>query len=163
MLCDEYDDRDCKLEWKIVTRFYAVGVSVQGMTVFVLGTNSANTSAALCDYLETRAGADDVVHAVNSLHGRAETSSEDIRKGEDALNAVADRLDGRTSVEIHQLVQGNDPDEDLFRIANEFDADELVIGVRKRNPTGKVVFGSTAQRILLNSDRPMAVVPLDGV
>ncbi len=62
-----------------------------------------------------------------------------------------------------QFVRGNGPATDLLAHADAVDADELVIGVRERTPTAKVVFGSTAQRVLLRSNRPMAVVPLEGV
>ncbi|WP_318568600.1 universal stress protein [Salinigranum marinum] len=133
------------------------------MTTYVVGTHSVHTAATLCDYLGTRVGAGDTVVAVNSLSGGSATSSEDIRDGEDALNAVASRLGERCTVETHQYVRGNDPHEDLLEAVAEFDADELVIGVRKRNPTAKVVFGSTAQAILLNADVPIAVVPLVAV
>jgi nucleotide-binding universal stress UspA family protein len=64
-------------------------------------------------------------------------------------------------VETHQFVRGNDAAADILDYAEEVDADEILLGIRKRNPTAKVVFGSTAQKILLNSNRPMAVVPLE--
>ena len=130
------------------------------MTTYVVGTNSVHTSATLCDYLATRVGQGDTVVAVNSLRGGDDTSSQDARDGEDALNAVASRLGERCTVETHQYIRDNAPHEDLLAAVEEFDADELVVGIRKRNPTAKVVFGSTAQSILLNADVPMAVIPL---
>lgn len=43
----------------------------------------------------------------------------------------------------------------VVEYADEVDADYLVIGGRKRSPTGKAVFGSTTQSILLNSTVPV--------
>ncbi|MDS0299601.1 universal stress protein [Halogeometricum sp. S1BR25-6] len=131
------------------------------MTTYVLATNHVDTSAALCDYLLSRLDDGDTVHAVNSLPGGDETSGEDARDGEDALNVVASRLGGFAEVETRQFVRGNDAATDVLDYAEEVDADEILLGVRKRNPTAKVVFGSTAQKILLNSNRPMSVVPLE--
>lgn len=130
------------------------------MTTYVVGTQSVHTAATLCDYLQTRVGAGDTVVAVNSHRGGDDTSVEDIRDGEDALNAVVSRLGATCTVETHQYVRENRPEDDLLEAAEEFDADEIVIGIRKRSPTAKVVFGSTAQEVLLNSPVPMAVVPL---
>lgn len=137
--------------------------AVCDMTTFVLATNSVHTSAVLCDYLDERLREGDVVHAVNSLRGGDETSSDDIRDGEDALNTVASRLGGRVDVETHQLVRENSPAEDVIGYAENVEADEIVLGIRKRNPTSKVVFGSVAQDILLNANRPMVVVPRERV
>ncbi|WP_435183774.1 universal stress protein [Halobellus sp. EA9] len=130
------------------------------MATYVLATNHVDTSARLCDYLLDRVSRSDEVHAVNSLPGGDDTSSQDVRDGEEALNVISARLAGVTTVETHQFVRGNDPHTDVLEHADDVDADEIVIGIRKRNPTAKVVFGSTAQRILLHSNRPVAVVPL---
>jgi nucleotide-binding universal stress UspA family protein len=132
-------------------------------TTFVVATNSAEASAALCDYLDGRIGAGDAVHVVNSLRGGDATDSEDIRDGEDALETVSARLGAVATVETHQFVRGNEPVEDVLELVEEVDADELVFGVRKRNPTAKIVFGSVAQSLLLNANVPMAVVPLEAV
>jgi len=131
------------------------------MRTYVLGTDTVDTSAALCDYLDDRLDPEDTVHAVNSLRGGSRTDVESTRDGEDAINVVQSRLGARATVETHQFVRGNDPDEDLLAHAEAVNADELVVGVRKRNPTGKIVFGSTTQSVLLASSRPVAVVPLD--
>lgn len=104
-----------------------------------------------------------MVHVVNSHPGGDDTDSEDVRDGEDALNVVVSRLGDLVDVETHQYIRGNDAADDVLQCADEHDADEIVIGIRKRNPTSKIVFGSTAQDVLLHSNTPMAVVPLETV
>jgi nucleotide-binding universal stress UspA family protein len=130
------------------------------MTVYVVATDHVDSSARLCDYLIDRVGDGDVVHAVNSLPGGEATDTRDVRDGEEALNVIFSRLGGFTTVETHQFVRDNEPHEDVLQQASEVDADELVIGIRQRSPTSKIVFGSTAQRILRRVDRPVVAVPL---
>lgn len=51
-----------------------------------------------------------------------------------------------------------EPVEELTAFAETHDVEYLVIGGRKRSPIGKLVFGSTAQSILLNYDGPIVTV-----
>ncbi|MFC6787758.1 universal stress protein [Halobaculum halobium] len=133
--------------------------------LYVLATNSARTSEVLCEYLRDRLAPGDEVHAINSHVGGDQTSSEAIRDGEGALDAVADAFEdvADATVTTHQFVRGNDPGTDVLAYAEEVNADELVIGIRKRSPTAKVVFGSVAQDLLLESNRPLRVVPRETV
>lgn len=54
-----------------------------------------------------------------------------------------------------------EPVDELQSFSEEHDVEYLVIGGRKRSPIGKLVFGSTAQSILLNYDRPIVSVRID--
>lgn len=50
--------------------------------------------------------------------------------------------------------------EDIFDLVEDVDADELVVGIRKRSRTEKLL-GSVAEDILFNSEIPMRVIPRD--
>ena len=60
--------------------------------------------------------------------------------------------------EVRQLVRGNEPAEDLIAVAEEVDAEFIVIGLRRRTPVGKLILGSNAQRILLDAPWPVLAV-----
>lgn len=49
----------------------------------------------------------------------------------------------------------------IVDLATAVDADRVVVGGRKRSPTGKAVFGSTAQEVLLSSPCPVTFVRSD--
>jgi nucleotide-binding universal stress UspA family protein len=54
-----------------------------------------------------------------------------------------------------------DHGDEIVDLAEELDADLVIVGGRKRSPTGKAVFGSTAQEVLLESPCPVAFVRAD--
>jgi nucleotide-binding universal stress UspA family protein len=55
-------------------------------------------------------------------------------------------------------VRGMETGEDIVRIAEEKQATEIVIGIQKKSKVGKLLFGSTAQYIILNSSCPVVTV-----
>ena len=60
--------------------------------------------------------------------------------------------------EVRQVQQGGEPSEDLIAVAEEEDAEFIVIGLRRRTPVGKLILGSNAQRILLDASCPVLAV-----
>jgi len=50
-----------------------------------------------------------------------------------------------------------DPAERITAVAAEIDADLIALSGRKRSPTGKILFGSVTQSVLLSADRPVLV------
>ncbi len=51
-----------------------------------------------------------------------------------------------------------DPSEEILEMANEIEADRIIMAGRKRTPVGKVLFGSITQSVLLGSDVPVTVI-----
>jgi len=60
--------------------------------------------------------------------------------------------------DLRSLVRGNEPSVDLIDVAEETDADFIVIGLRRRSPVGKLFLGSQAQQILLDAPCPVLAV-----
>ena len=52
----------------------------------------------------------------------------------------------------------NDPARLLLDVAEEIDADLIVIGIRRRSPVGKLVLGSASQGVLLSAECPVLAV-----
>jgi len=96
---------------------------------------------------------------VNSHRGGREFDREDSVETEEDLEQVREEL-RRAGVdhEIRQLVRGMDPADDLVNVANEVEAEFIVIGLRRRSPVGKLILGSNAQRVLLDAPCPVLAV-----
>lgn len=94
---------------------------------------------------------------INSNRGGRDFDDESTKSAEAELRRFSDELEGEgLDLEVRQLVRGNEPAEDLIAVANETNAEMIVIGLRRRTPVGKLILGSNAQRILL--DAPCAVL-----
>jgi nucleotide-binding universal stress UspA family protein len=128
------------------------------MTRIVIGTDSAETSEKLCDYLHSRLDEEDEVHVLNSLHGG--NDEEMVAEGQQALSVFEERL-GQFDVETEQNTDASDPAHDILTAADDLDADEIAIGLtQKRSPAQKVLFGSNTQSVLMQTRHPVVGVPL---
>jgi nucleotide-binding universal stress UspA family protein len=98
---------------------------------------------------------------INSHRGGRDFDGDEAQRFETELQRIQNELESEgVEHEVRQLVRGNEPAEDLIAVANETDADLIVIGLRRRTPVGKLILGSNAQRILL--DAPCAVLAVKG-
>jgi nucleotide-binding universal stress UspA family protein len=74
----------------------------------------------------------------------------------DAVRRVMDVLD-EAGVEYHIQEDSGEVAQDIIDVADSVEADQIVLGGRKRSPAGKILFGSVTQEVLLNTDRPVTV------
>lgn len=107
---------------------------------------------------EVRLRGSDLV-VVNSVRSD-ESDPEWVRKTDADLAAVRERLDDAgIDYEVRrQTDDGHGAADELVAIAEEVGADLVVIGVRRRSATGKLILGTQAQRILLDAPCPVLVV-----
>ena len=99
------------------------------------------------------------VHVVTSLFGGAMTELETIKEAEDNLAKAKTFLDAQgVKSQTHLLVRGQHPGEDIVLFAREHGIDEIIIAVKSRSKVGKILFGSTAQYVILKADCPVISV-----
>lgn len=73
--------------------------------------------------------------------------------------AIEERL-GQSGIRFRLLrpESTHDTATDLIEAAEQYGADLLVIGLRRRSAVGKLILGSTAQRVLLQASCPVLAV-----
>ena len=89
-----------------------------------------------------------------------ELKFEDIQKEENSLESEAKEILGDSAIayETHAIVTNMSPGEEIVEFARRNGVDEIVIGIRKRSKVGKLVFGSTAQFVILNAHCPVVSI-----
>ncbi|MBJ7451194.1 MAG: universal stress protein [Blastococcus sp.] len=127
------------------------------MTIVVGYVPTPEGEAALTAAISEARLREEPVHVVNTSRG---DSLIDRRfASADALAAVRAQLQESGVVfEIAQEVGGHEASEELVDTADRVKASLLVIGIRRRSATGKLITGSQAQRILLDANCPVLAV-----
>ena len=125
--------------------------------------------AVVVGYLPSREGRAALAHGVDAAVRHqvglvVVSSKEDTAQAvETDLAAFTDQLrDNGLTYEVRHLPGSSDPADDLLAVAEEVDADVIVIGLRRRSPVGKLILGSNAQRILLDATCPVLAVKGEG-
>lgn len=96
-----------------------------------------------------------VVNASRSDPLQGDTSIADSER----LAQIRRQLDhAGVEYEIHQPLRGAEPAEEIVTSAENHQASLIVIGLRHRSKVGKVIFGSTAQNVLLDAQCPVLAV-----
>jgi len=99
------------------------------------------------------------VYLVMSMVGGPEVPREEFVKHEHVLDfAHAQFMDAKIPCEAHLSVRGMEAGEDLVQFARENQIDLIIIGIRRRSKVGKLVFGSTAQYVILKAPCPILSV-----
>ncbi|MFB6150247.1 MAG: universal stress protein [Haloarculaceae archaeon] len=140
------------------------------MTILVATDESPGPSRAVRVGYDLASAFDDpllVVHVVpDDFSALAYDHDQlDVERGLDAAEkreqaaafakSVADRTLDDPDDRVEAAGRVGAPVQEILAAADEADARYLVVGGTQRSPTGKAVFGSTTQSLLLRSDRPV--------
>jgi nucleotide-binding universal stress UspA family protein len=83
--------------------------------------------------------------------------------------AVRDRLHNvipaaaRTSLDVEEIVVSGKPHHEILRVANEWRADLVVLGMHGRNVLDRVLFGSTVEPVVRRAHCPVLTVRADAI
>jgi nucleotide-binding universal stress UspA family protein len=70
---------------------------------------------------------------------------------------VARRRLEEAGIDVIPEGYGGEAAQAILNVADDYDADQIVLAGRKRTPTGKVLFGSVTQSVILDTERPVLV------
>ena len=132
------------------------------MNLMVCYDGSAAANRALGIATERARASGAKILLVTSVAGGADIPREEFLKKEDSLKQIRRELrQDEIACETTLSVRGLEPGEDLVTFARENNVDEIIIGVRHRSKVGKLVFGSTAQYVILEAHCPVLTVKSD--
>ena len=98
-----------------------------------------------------------VLHVVNASGGDSFVDHK--LASAEQLDALRERLAGQdVEHEVVQQVGRLEPAEEILEAADKLGAALIVLGIRRRTPVGKLLLGSTAQRVLLQAPCPVLAV-----
>lgn len=127
------------------------------MTIVVGYVPTPEGEAALEAALAEAGRRQEPVHVINTARGDSLVDTRFL--GERELDELRARLDATGVVyEVQQLVRGREAADEIVETADRLGASLIVIGIRRRSATGKLITGSQAQRILLDAHCPVLAV-----
>lgn len=99
-----------------------------------------------------------IAHVVHTLHGEEREAPEEMRRADRVVSVrrALEHLEQRNVTANAQDISEPIADS-IIDLADELDADLIVVGGRKRSPTAKAVLGSVTQQVILNTNRAVTV------
>ncbi|WP_380674779.1 universal stress protein [Salinigranum sp. GCM10025319] len=122
----------------------------------VVGIDEDEEHAELCAEEVLKMPGDPSEKRVTLIHSFTDNPSGASATQLTPVRAAGDLLD-EAGVEYEVTESSGDPADAIIDAADEADADLIIIGGRKRSPTGKALFGSVTQTVILNAGRPVMV------
>jgi len=129
----------------------------------MVGYDGSEASKKALDLAQTHARVfSGTLHIVTAAKQTPELDLKDIQRAErflrDAETACRQK---KIPCEKHLLVNELEPGESLIRFAADQRIEEIVLGIQKTSKVGKMLFGSTAQYVILEAECPVAAVKQD--
>lgn len=117
-------------------------------------SRAKSQAETVIDLLETDDLSVDLLHVFEeNPEGATANQLASVRRAKELLEDAG--------VDVTIQGEGGNPSELIIDHAEDIDADAICIAGRKRSPTGKVVFGSVTQDVILNTERSVLVCSPD--
>ena len=126
----------------------------------LVGYRGTNVGQDLLDLAIRHAKAFDAkIYLVTSLPGGEKTTRKKVSEAEKNLAEAGKILEEQgIPYETHLLVRNKTAGEDIVLFAADNHCDEIIIGVKSRSKIGKILFGQTAQHVILKAACPVVSV-----
>ncbi len=131
-----------------------------------LDANENRAMAAVDAVTSIPAASDNIEVTVLNVQNKENVKSDTIVKSEDwydqekypaSVGKAIEMLESE-GITVKKRREHDEPADAIVSIAEEISADRIVMAGRKKSPTGKAIFGSITQTVLLNSEIPVTVV-----
>jgi nucleotide-binding universal stress UspA family protein len=136
-----------------------------------VGTSTASTRTLVVGFVPSPQGRAAIEHAIPeaALRGArllivnapsTEAFADFAKAGDDELATIREQIAAAgVEYELHRpAANRRSPWEQLVAVAEEVDAELIIIGLRRRSPVGKLLLGSNAQQILMEATCPVLAV-----
>ena len=127
----------------------------------LVGYDGSNAAKAALELAREHAMVEEAkIEVVNCMAQNRKLRYEDIRKVEENLEGEVHHILNSEKIpyQTHVVISDLESGKELVQFAEQNKADEIIIGVRRRSKVGKLMFGSTAQYIILNSPCPVVSI-----
>lgn len=156
---------------KIKHILYASDMGKASRPAFLQAVNEAVKHDAQITYLHVMEPMNDSTEAMIESY-LSEDVLESLRA--DGLHTLKDKMTARLDKFIEeelagvtlpgdgvkQHIESGQPHEVILKASRDLNADMIVMGTRTHTTLGKLLMGSTAQKVLMGSSVPVLVVPL---
>lgn len=96
------------------------------------------------------------VYIITSMEGGASEKPEDVLRVKEDLEYAKTTIEkSGLEFEVHEMVRGLSPGEDLVKFAEDNGIDQIFTGIEKKSKTRKILLGSTAQYVILKGPCPV--------
>jgi nucleotide-binding universal stress UspA family protein len=131
------------------------------MTIVVGFSATAPGRAALTAAVDEAARRQEPLLVLNSSRGDSFADPRYAQQSDwDWVKATLD--EAGVDFSVRQEMRGREPAEEILEVLDEVGASLCVIGIRKRTSVGKMLLGSNANRILMESPCPVLSVRAEG-